>query len=131
MTKIKLANGTIVNATYVELVNGILKITTTDFTVEELAELFTDKNNTSLIVLMTEAEEESGNKKGFTSFAGISYGKDGAKTVELFQPADTTEARIANAEAAVIETNQKIAELKGENQLLTDCILEMSALLYT
>ena len=37
MTKVKLADNTIINASSVELSNGILKITTTDHTVEELA----------------------------------------------------------------------------------------------
>ena len=103
MTKIKLVNGTIVNASSVELVNGALKITTSELTVEELAELFTDKSNTSLISLMTESEKETGFKTGFTSFAGITYLEDGSKVVELFQPADVTEARISNAEGAANE----------------------------
>lgn len=99
MTKIKLSNGTIVNASDVQLVNGTLKITTSELTVEELAEIFSNKENTSLITLMTESEIETGYKKGFTSFAGINYDAEGVKTVELFQPKDVTEARISNAEA--------------------------------
>lgn len=100
MTKIKLANGTIINANSVELVNGVLMIATTEHTVEELAEIFSNKENTSLITLMTKSGVESGHKKGFTSFAGINYDAEGVKTVELFQPKDVTEARISNAEAA-------------------------------
>lgn len=103
MTKIKLVNGTIVNASAVELDHGALKITTSERTVEELAELFTDKSNTSLIKLLTESGKETGFKTGFTSFAGIVYLEDGSKVVELFQPADVTEARISNAEGAANE----------------------------
>lgn len=55
MTKIKLADGTIINASRVELVNGVLKITTADHTVEELAALFSNKSNTSHITLLTES----------------------------------------------------------------------------
>lgn len=99
MTKIKLTDGTIINASNVEVVNGVLKITTNEYSVEELAEIFKDKSKTNLITLMTESEKESGYKTGFTSFAGINYDADGNKTVELFQPKDLTEARIANAEA--------------------------------
>lgn len=99
MTKIKLTNGTIINAETVELVNGTLKITTNEHTVEELAKLFSNKENTSLITLMTESSIESGYKEGFTSFAGITYDSEGLKTVELFQPKDVTEARISSAEA--------------------------------
>lgn len=109
MTKIKLVDGTIINATNVELVNGVLKITITDGTVEELAALFDDKSNTSLITLLTESGVESGYKKGFTSFAGIMYDAEGNKTVELYQPADVTEARISNAEGAANVANNTAA----------------------
>ena len=37
MTKVKLVDGAIINAESVELVNGVLKIITTEGTVEELA----------------------------------------------------------------------------------------------
>lgn len=110
MTKIKLSDGTIINAESVELVNGALKVTTAEKTVEELAEIFSDKTKTSLITLMTESEKETGYKTGFTSFAGINYGADGVKTVELFQPADVTELRISGAEGmakqAIAEANE-------------------------
>lgn len=151
MTKVKLADGTIINAEDVVLENGILKISTTELTVEELAELFSDKSNTSNIVIMTETGKESGYKKGFTSFAGIMYGADGTKTVEMFQPVDVNEARISNAEgaanaasevaksansnatnasAAVAEVTDRTAALEEQNAMLTDCILEMSEMLY-
>lgn len=112
MTKIKLVDGTIINASTVELVGGVLKITTADHTVEELAELFNNKENTSLITLLTESEVESGFKTGFTSFAGIVYNPDDTKTVELFQPADVTEARISNAEGAANAANNAATELE-------------------
>ena len=99
MTKIKLSNNTILHAESVELINGILKIATRELTVEELATLFSNSYNTSLITLMTENGTETGYKTGFTSFAGIGYDADGLKTVELFQPKDVTEARLANVEA--------------------------------
>ena len=103
MTKIKLTNGTIIDASDIKFINGALKITTTDFTVEKLAQLFSKKENTSLITLMTESDVECGFKTGFTSFAGISYDANGVKTVELFQPVDATEARIAKAEGKANE----------------------------
>lgn len=105
MTKIKLVDGTIINAETVEIVNGVLEISTKDHTVEELAEIFSEKGKTNLIILMTESEIESGYQKGFTSFAGIRYGADGLKTVQLFQPADLTEARISNAEGTANAAN--------------------------
>ena len=112
MTKIKLVNGTIINADNVELVNGVLNISTTEKTVEELHEIFADKSNTSVIILMTESEVEIGYKTGFTSFAGIVYNPDETKTVELFQPADVTEARISNAEGAANAANNAATELE-------------------
>lgn len=105
MTIIKLVDGTTINASSVELTNGVLRITTTDKTVEELAEIFSDKSKTNLITLLTETKAESGFKTGFTSFAGITYDAEGNKTVELFQPADVTEARISSAEGTANEAN--------------------------
>ena len=121
MTKIKLTNGTIICASAVELVSGVLKITTTDHTVEKLAEMFSNKENTSLLTLMTESEIESGIQKGFTSFAGIDYDSEGVKTVKLFQPVDATESRIAHAEGTA---NHAIAET-AELEAAVDALLGM------
>lgn len=125
MTKVKLTNGIIVNASAVELVNGILKISTTESTVEELAELFSNKENTNLITLMTESEKETGFKTGFTSFAGINYSEDGTKTIEMFQPVDITEARIANAEGAANQASAATETLASE---ITDTQLAVAEL---
>lgn len=112
MTKVKLVNGAIINALEVKMENGFLKITTEENTVEELAELFANKENTNLITLMTEAEIESGFKTGFTSFIGITYDADGVKTVALMQPADVTEERISNAEGSINLVNEEVSELE-------------------
>lgn len=111
MTKIKLTNGTVINADSIDLTNGVLRITTSELTVEELATLFSDKNNTSHIILMTESGLESGYKTGFTSFAGINY-LDGTKTVELFQPKDVTEARLSNVEAMASSTSNSVTDVE-------------------
>lgn len=108
MTKIKLANGTIINAETVEVVNGLLMISTNEHTVEELHELFSNKENTNHIVIMTEAETECGYKNGFTSFAGINYDANGMKTIGMFQPKDVTEARISNVEGKVAAANDGV-----------------------
>lgn len=112
MTKIKLTNGTVINADSVELNNGILRITTKEHTVEELATLFSDKSNTSRITLMTEGGVETGYKTGFTSFAGINYDADGVKTVELFQPKDVTEARLSNVEATANTVANSVTDVE-------------------
>lgn len=112
MTKIKLVNGTIINASNIEVVNGVLKITTTENTVEELATLFSNKDNTNHIVLMTESEKETGFKTGFTSFAGINYDDEGAKTIELFQPIDDMEARVSNIEGVASQTNNGLTDVE-------------------
>lgn len=111
MTKIKLVDDTIINAESVELVNGALKITTAEHTVEELADIFSDKEKTNLIILMTESEIETGYKTGFTSFAGIVYGEDEMKTIVLFQPTDVTESRLSNAEGTANVANAKVDDL--------------------
>lgn len=111
MTKIKLVDGTIINADSVKLINGALKISTTECTVEELAEVFSDNEKTARIVLMTESGIETGYKEGFTSFSGIAYDAEGVKTIELFQPADVTEQRVANAESTANLANEKVDEL--------------------
>lgn len=114
MTKIKLLNGTIINASTVGLVNGVLSITTSDnYTVEELDDLFSNTKNTNRIVLMTESGVESGYKTGFTAFAGIMYNPDGVKTIELFQPTDETEARLVNVEEATANLETTINGLLG------------------
>lgn len=114
MTKIKLVDDTIINAKSVELVNGALKITTTEEkTVEELAEIFSDKEKTNLIIFMTESEKQTGFKKGFTSFAGIKYDSEGLKTIVLFQPIDASEERISKAEGTANLAEQKTGELEA------------------
>jgi hypothetical protein len=112
MRKIKLVNGTIIEITEKSLINGILKISTKEKTVEELAELFSNKENTSYIATLSRNDVEIGFNKGFTSFAGITYDTDGIKTVELFQPKDVTEARISNLEGAANETKNVVANVE-------------------
>ena len=125
MTKIKLVDGTIINASSVEVVNGVLKISTNEHTVEALAVLFSDKEKTNLITLMTESEEETGYKTGFTSFAGIGYNAEGVKTIELFQPVDVTEARISNAEGVANMASVETRSLANE---MTDTQLAVAEL---
>lgn len=112
MRKIKLVDGTIIKITEKSLINGILKISTKEKTVEELAELFSNKENTSYIATLSRNDVEIGFNKGFTSFAGITYDTDGIKTVELFQPKDVTEARISNLESATNETKNVVANVE-------------------
>lgn len=112
MTKIKLTNGAVVNADSVDLTNGILRITTKESTVEELANIFSDKSNTSLITLMTEGGDKIGFKSGFTSFAGINYDADGSKTIELFQPKDVTESRLSNVEATANSVINSVTDVE-------------------
>ena len=119
MTKIKLVDGTIIDASSVELVSGTLKITTTEKTVEELAEIFKNKDNVNLITLLTGSGKESGYKTGFTSFGGIMYNEDDSKTVELFQPVDVTEARLSNVEGNTNLVNEKTVMLEEQNAALS------------
>jgi hypothetical protein len=111
MTKIKLVNGEILKVNTIELINGILNISIEENTVEELAELFSNKQNISKIIFMTENEEETGYKEGFTSFAGINY-IDGIKTIQLFQPKDVTETRLLNVETTTNNISNNITDVE-------------------
>lgn len=122
MEKIILADGTTLNISGIELVKGILKISTTESTVEELAAMFSDKSKTSLITLQTESGKDAGFKNGFTSFAGIVYAADGTKTIELFQPVDVTEARISSVEGSVAEANSKAQALEEQTSVMATTI---------
>lgn len=118
MTKIKLADGTIINADSVELVDNVLCISTKELTVEELAALFSNPVNTEYITLMTESEVETGYKYGFIKFIGIDYDADGLKTIQLMQ-ADNIESRLA-----VAENNAKLAINKStEIEAAVDALL--------
>lgn len=113
MDKIKLVNGTVISASNIDLVDGILKISTdSELTVEELVNIFSNKDNTNLITIMTEGGKEAGIKTGFTSFAGITYDADGVKTIELFQPIDDMEARVANAEGVANIANNGLTDVE-------------------
>lgn len=127
MTKIKLTDGTIINASAVEVVNGTLKITTTENTVEKLAEIFSDKNKTNYIILLTESDKECGYKTGFTSFAGINYDTEGNKTVELFQPKDVTESRLSNVEGATSQLTVTTDNLSVETNENSENIVDVQA----
>ena len=59
MTKVKLVDGAIINAESVDLVNGVLKIITTEGTVEELA-VITDERSVYMGFPGGEAEKFEG-----------------------------------------------------------------------
>lgn len=124
MTKIKLVDGTIINVENVDIVKGTLKIVTTEKTVEELHELFSNKENTARMVLMTESEVECGYQEGFTSFAGIEYDVNGVKTVNMFQPVDVTEARLSKAEGHIANVQAGLTETNAELNKMAEAIQE-------
>ena len=114
MSKIRLVDGTEITITNIELVKGNLNISTTELTVEELHSIFWNKENTSVIILLTDNGVETGYKTGFTSFAGITFDTEGVKTVILFQPKDTIEARLSDAEGRVAVTETKVSDAQEE-----------------
>lgn len=113
MTKIKLIDGTVIDSISVEVTKGILKITTNDFTPEQLAAFFGNSENTSIIKIMTESEIESGAIAGFTSFVGVIYNEDKTKTVGLVQPVNSTESMISDALFKANSANTKTEELEA------------------
>ena len=112
MIRVRVADGTVINAERVELVNGALNIVTKDHTVEELAGVFGNSENTGLITFLTESGAESGFKTGFTSFSGITYDAEGCKTVELFQPVDLTERKVATAMGIATRASEDVKASK-------------------
>lgn len=122
MNKIKLSNGTVLSVQKIELLNGILKLTTLEYTVEQLADMFSNKENTKLIAILTEAGTESGYKEGFTSFGGITYSSSGAKTIELFQPVDPTEARLTAAEVNISKAQNLAKNAKDKANSVDETI---------
>lgn len=129
MTKIKLANEVVINATEVKIENGILKISTTEETVEYLAELFLNKENTNLIRLMTETDIESGFKVGFTSFMGITFNEEGMKTVELAQPTDVTEDRISALEGLATALEERVLVVEEGQEIQDGAIVELAEII--
>lgn len=113
MTKVKLVNGTIINAESVELVNGVLRIATTELSVEELASLFSNDAITNCITLMTESGKDFGYKTGFTSFAGIQYLADGVKVIEMFQPIDEMAKQISTLTGLTSRVENDVNEVKS------------------
>lgn len=115
MMKILLANEKIINISNAEQENGVLSLTTSENTVEELAELFENNENTNHIVLLTEANVEARFWNGFTSFIGIKYQTDGSKTIELMQPISETEKKVADLEG---KTTKALIEVDGVVEVL-------------
>ena len=118
MDKVKLVDGTLLSAESIELINGVLKISTRDNTVDGLVGLFSDPANTHTIVILTNDDVECERKIGFTSFAGIHYSADGLMTVEMFQPTDDMELRVASAEAAASAANSTAEVLVEQTEIL-------------
>ena len=113
MDKIKLVDGTVISASNIDLINGVLKISTdSEMTVEELVNIFSNKDNTNLIIIMTESGQEAGIKTGFTSFAGLTYDPEGVKTIELFQPIDDMEARVSTIEGVASKTTNGLTDVE-------------------
>ena len=124
MEKIKLSDGTIINISEIDLVNGVLNISTYEHTVEELVEMFSNKEKTNLIIVMSDTGVENGRKLGFTSFGGIHYGANGLKTVELFQPVSDLEHRVAEAEGKITQTNAAVEAVDAELDEMAEAIQE-------
>lgn len=135
MTKIKLVTGEIIACESVEIIGSVLHFTIKDkMTSEELAVLFKDKEKTSNIIFLTESGKVSGNREGFTSYAGQNIDENGVITVLLIQPRDVTEARISSAEGTAHQASAKADAVQEETQasieqVVTEMTLAMASML--
>lgn len=89
---------------------------------EKLADIFNDPQKTKRIVVQ-ENEKKVAEYENYTKLDGIMAYKGGILEPVLYRNGETTEEKIAKLQ----EAN---TALKEQNDMLTQCILEMSELVY-
>ena len=89
---------------------------------EKLAEIFNDPQKTKRIVVQ-ENEKKVAEYENYTKLDGIMVYTGGILEPVLYRTGETTEEKIAKLQ----EAN---TALKEQNDMLTQCILEMSELVY-
>ena len=89
---------------------------------EKLADIFNDPQKTKRIVVQ-ENEKKVAEYENYTKLDGIMVYTGGILEPVLYRNGETTEEKIAKLQ----ETN---TALKEQNDMLTQCILEMSDLVY-
>lgn len=89
---------------------------------EKLADIFNDPQKTKRIVVQ-ENEKKVAEYENYTKLDGIMVYTGGILEPVLYRNGETTEEKIAKLQ----ETN---TALKEQNDMLTQCILEMSELVY-
>lgn len=99
-----------------------LKFLSTVASHEKLADIFNDPQKTKRIVVQ-ENEKKVAEYENYTKLDGIMVYTGGILEPVLYRNGETTEEKIAKLQ----ETN---TALKEQNDMLTQCILEMSELVY-
>ncbi len=99
-----------------------LKFLSTVASQEKLADIFNDPQKTKRIVVQ-ENEKKVAEYKNYTKLDGIMAYTGGILEPVLYRNGETTEEKIAKLQ----EAN---TALKEQNDMLTQCILEMSELVY-
>lgn len=99
-----------------------LKFLSTVASQEKLADIFNDPQKTKRIVVQ-ESEKKVAEYENYTKLDGIMVYTGGILEPVLYRNGETTEEKIAKLQ----EAN---TALKEQNDMLTQCILEMSELVY-
>lgn len=99
-----------------------LKFLSTVASQEKLADIFNDPQKTKRIVVQ-ENEKKVAEYENYTKLDGIMVYTGGILEPVLYRNGETTEEKIAKLQ----EAN---TALKEQNDMLTQCILEMSELVY-
>lgn len=117
--KLLFKDGQTLEAQSITAADGILHVNVINNVYEQLKHLFTDTCTTGRIEIDGTGEIY----ENYTVFSYIRENSGGIWIVEMQQEGKDTETRIAELEAENIE-------LKEKNDMLTQCVLEMSELVY-
>lgn len=117
--KLLFKDGQTLQAQSISAGNGMLHVNILNNHYEQLKHLFTDPVTTARI----EVEENQEVYENYTVFSSIRENSGGIFIVEMQQEGKDTATRLADLEA-------QNAELKEQNDMLTQCLLEMSERVY-
>ena len=123
MKKLLFKDGQTLNIQDISVSNGVMRVNAINNVQEQLKHLFADPLTTGKISVEDEAGETVTVYENYTEFSFIQENKGGIFIIEMQKAGETTEEKIA----ALKEEN---AELKDRCEMLQECILEMSEMVY-
>lgn len=103
--------------------DGIMRVNVINNVQEQLKRLFTDPMTTGKIVVENDSGKTTDVYENYTEFSFIQENAGGVFIVEMQKAGETTEEKLS----ALGKENEK---LKNTCDMLTQCILEMSEMVY-